>query len=146
MFSQKNYTTIIRTYWATKYKSSKSWVTCHCLSDACSHQLLSCSEKESGKRNIASKQQNEKSNMETQNPFSTPKPSACTDINKLCLQAFNRSFPVFLFFCFFFPYLKMRRNALKYRKNIRFSYFSERPMQTLWRNSASRHRGFIYVY
>ena len=37
-FHKKNYTTIIRRYWATKYESrreSKFWVTCRCLSDAC---------------------------------------------------------------------------------------------------------------
>ena len=34
----KNYTIIIRKYWAAKYESrseSKFYVTCHCLSDAC---------------------------------------------------------------------------------------------------------------
>ena len=39
-FYKKNYTTIIRTYWATKYESrseSKLWVTCHSLFDACWH-------------------------------------------------------------------------------------------------------------
>ena len=38
IFSQKKYTTIIRTYWATKYESrseSRFWVTCRCLSDVC---------------------------------------------------------------------------------------------------------------
>ena len=38
IFTKKNYTTIIRTYWTTKYESrskSKFWVTCCCLSDAC---------------------------------------------------------------------------------------------------------------
>ena len=37
----KNYTTIIRTYWATNYKvgGSKFWVTCRC--DRCWHPLLS---------------------------------------------------------------------------------------------------------
>ena len=36
-FHKKTYTTIIRTYWATKQESrseSKFWVTCRCLSDA----------------------------------------------------------------------------------------------------------------
>ena len=43
MFSQKNYTTIIRTHWATKYESSReneSWATCHNISnlfDGCWH-------------------------------------------------------------------------------------------------------------
>ena len=39
-FSQKNYTTLIKTCWATKYKSrseSNFWVTCRCLSDAFWH-------------------------------------------------------------------------------------------------------------
>ena len=38
MFSQKHDTTIIQTYWATKYEirgERKFWVTCNCLSDAC---------------------------------------------------------------------------------------------------------------
>ena len=36
MFSQKNYTTIIRTHWATKYESwreNESWATCHNISN-----------------------------------------------------------------------------------------------------------------
>ena len=43
-FHKKKNTTIIRTYWATKYESRserKFWVTCHRLSDACWHKLLS---------------------------------------------------------------------------------------------------------
>ena len=39
IYSQKNYTTLIRTYWATKYESRseiESWATCHniCAMDA----------------------------------------------------------------------------------------------------------------
>ena len=35
-FSQKNYTTIIRTYWAKKYESwreNEFWATCHIISN-----------------------------------------------------------------------------------------------------------------
>ena len=45
-FHKKNYTTIIRTYWATKYESSREnefWATCHKISnlfDGCWHPLL----------------------------------------------------------------------------------------------------------
>ena len=46
-FHKKNYTIIIRTYWATKYESrreNKIWATCHNISslfDGCWHPLLS---------------------------------------------------------------------------------------------------------
>ena len=46
-FHQKNYTTIIRTYWATKYESrgeNEFWATCHNVSNlfnGCWHPLLS---------------------------------------------------------------------------------------------------------
>ena len=36
MFSQKNYTTIMRKYWATTYESwreNDSWATCHNISN-----------------------------------------------------------------------------------------------------------------
>ena len=36
IFSQKNYTTIMRTYWATKFESrdeNEYWATCHNISD-----------------------------------------------------------------------------------------------------------------
>ena len=45
-FLQKNYTTIIRTYWATKYESrseNEFWETCHNISnlfDGCRHPLF----------------------------------------------------------------------------------------------------------
>ena len=47
IFSQKNYTTIIRTYWATECESRSEiefWATCHNVSnlcDGCWHPLLS---------------------------------------------------------------------------------------------------------
>lgn len=47
----------------------------------------SYSVKKNGKRNIATKQKNGKSNMQkTQNPFSVPKLRACTKVIQLCLQ------------------------------------------------------------
>ena len=61
-------------------------------------------------------------------------------------SANQRSIVVFLFFSPFL--LENAGNPLKKknRKNICFSSFSDRPMQTLWRNTASRHRDNIYVY
>ena len=46
MFTQKNYTTIIRKYWTTKYESRREnefWATCHNISnlfDGCRHPLF----------------------------------------------------------------------------------------------------------
>ena len=64
------------------------------------------SEKKSSKRNIASRQQNKKLNMETtKNSFSAPKPSACTNVIQLRLRAFNRGFPVVFLSCFVFCFV-----------------------------------------
>ena len=109
------------------------------------------SEKKSSKRNIASRQQNKKLNMETtKNSFSAPKPSACTNVIQLRLWAFNRGFPVvflscfvFCFVLFFFHNLECAEIRWNIEKISFFLSFSERPKQTLWRNSASRHRDSV---
>ena len=44
-----------------------------------------------------------------------------------CLRAFNRGFPLFFFGCFYF---RVRGNLLTYTKNINFSSFLERPIET----------------
>ena len=37
-------------------------------------------------------------------------------------------------------------NLLTYMKNIHFLSSLERPMETSWRNTASRHRDNVHVY
>ena len=60
-----------------------------------------------------------------------------------CLRAFNRGFPLFFFGCFYF---RVRGNLLTYTKNINFSSFLERPIETSRRNTVSRHRDNVHVY
>ena len=50
-----------------------------------------------------------------------------------CLQAFNRSFPLFF-----------GLGLLTSIKNIHFSSYLERPMETSRRNTASRHRDNVH--
>ena len=68
-----------------------------------------------------------------------------------CLLAYIRSSPLFFlsFFFFFlgcFVFTSESRNLLKYMKNIHFSSSLERPIETSWRNTASRHRDNVHVY
>ena len=42
--------------------------------------------------------------------------------------------------------LRMRGNLLIYTKNINFSFFLERPIETSRRNTMSRHRDNVHVY
>ena len=65
-----------------------------------------------------------------------------------CLRAFNRSFPLFFLISFLFVavFTSERGNLLTYMKNIHFSSSLERPMETSWRNTASRHRDNVHVY
>ena len=66
----------------------------------------------------------------------------------------DRRFSVFMsvqsrFSFFFFSgcfYFRMRGNLLKYMKNINFSSFLERPIETSRRNTVSRYRDNVYVY
>ena len=61
-----------------------------------------------------------------------------------CLRAFNPSFLFFFFLgCFYF---RKRKSADIYEKNIHFSSFLERPMETSRRNTAPRHRDNVHVY
>ena len=57
-----------------------------------------------------------------------------------CLRAFDRVF-LFFFGCFYFG---MRGNLLTYTKNINFSSFLERPIETTRRNTVSRHRDNVH--
>ena len=59
-----------------------------------------------------------------------------------CLRAFNQGFP--LSFLVFFT--SESGNLLTYMKNIHFLSSLERPMETSWRNTASRHRDNVHVY
>ena len=61
-----------------------------------------------------------------------------------CLRAFDRSFPLFFFFLVVFT--SESGNLLTFMKNIHFSSSLERPMETSWRNTASRDRDNVHVY
>ena len=63
-------------------------------------------------------------------------------LDSQCLRAFNQGFP--LFFLVVFP--SESGNLLTYMKNIHFLSSLERPMETSWRNTASRHRDNVHVY
>ena len=60
-----------------------------------------------------------------------------------CLRAFDQSFPLFFFLVVF---TSESGNLLTFMKNIDFSSSLERPMETSWRNTASRHRDNVHVY
>ena len=59
-----------------------------------------------------------------------------------CLRAFNQGFPLF----FLVVFTSESANLLTYMKNIHFLSSLERPMETSWRNTASRHRDNVHVY
>ena len=59
-----------------------------------------------------------------------------------CLRAFNRGFPLFIFRLFL---LQSARKSADITKNINFSSFLERPIETSG-NTASRHRDNVHVY
>ena len=50
------------------------------------------------------------------------------------------------FFFFLVVFTSESGNLLTYMKNIHFSSSLERPMETSWRNTASRHRDNVHVY
>ena len=52
-------------------------------------------------------------------------------------------FSSFFFGCFYFG---VRGNLLIYTKNINFSSFLERPIETSRRNTVSRHRDNVHGY
>ena len=59
-----------------------------------------------------------------------------------CLRAFNQGFT--LSFLVFFT--SESGNLLTYMKNIHFLSSLERPMETSWSNTASRHCDNVHVY
>ena len=63
-------------------------------------------------------------------------------LDSQCLRAFNQGFPLF----FFLVVLTSESGNLTYMKNIYFLSSLERPMETSWRNTASRHRDNVHVY
>ena len=73
-------------------------------------------------------------------------------LDSQCLRAFNQGFPLFLvvffFWLFFFlvVFTSESGNLLTYMKNIHFLSSLERPMETSWRNTASRHRDNVRFY
>ena len=64
-------------------------------------------------------------------------------LDSQCLRAFNQGFPLFFFSVVF---TSESGNLLTYMKNINFLSSLERPMETSWRNTASRHRDNVHVY
>ena len=62
-------------------------------------------------------------------------------LDSQCLRAFNQGFPRF-----FLVVLTSESGNLTYMKNIYFLSSLERPMETSWRNTASRHRDNVHVY
>ena len=111
---------------------------------------LGCSEKKSSKRNIASKQRNEKSNIKTtKNPFSAPKTNASQ--TSFSLRAFRPGFHVFFLVVFvcvvLLSYFRMRRNPLKYRKNIRLCLFRSdqcKLYKGIRRHAIMMYRVYVY--
>ena len=65
-------------------------------------------------------------------------------LDSQCLRALSHGFP--LFFFFFGCFTSESGNLLKYMKNIHFLSPLERPIETSWRNTASRHRDNVHVY
>ena len=61
------------------------------------------------------------------------------------LSVYERSIEGF-FFLFWLFLLRVHGNLLIYTKNINFSSFLERPIETSRRNTASRHRDNVHVY
>lgn len=110
---------------------------------------LGCSEKKSSKRNIASKQRNEKSNIKTtKNPF--PRQRQTHAQTSFSLRAFRPGFHVFfvVFVCFvMLSYFRMGRNQLKYRKNIRLCLFRSdqcKLYKGIQRHAIMMYRVYVY--
>ena len=76
-------------------------------------------------------------------------PLTSYDLYSQILSVYERSIKVFLFCLFVFFgcfYFGESGNLLTYKKNIHFLSSLERPMETSWRNTASRHRDNVHVY
>ena len=76
-------------------------------------------------------------------------PLTSYDLYSQILSVYERSIEVFLFFfnfLFVVVFTSERGNLLTFMKNIHFSSSLERPMETSWRNTASRHRDNVHVY
>ena len=63
-------------------------------------------------------------------------------LDSQCLQALSHGFPLF----FLAAFTSESGNLLTYMKNIHFLSPLERPMETSWRNTASRYRDNVPVY
>ena len=63
---------------------------------------------------------------------------------RLKVSVKERSIEVFFFF-FFIVFTKNARKSADISKNIHFSSSLGRPMETSWRNTASRHRDNVHV-
>ena len=72
-------------------------------------------------------------------------PLTSYDLYSQILSVYERSIKVFLFF-FLVVFTSESGNLLTYKKNIYFLFSLERPMETSWRNTASRHRDNVHVY
>ena len=72
-------------------------------------------------------------------------PLTSYDLYSQILSVYERSIEVFLFF-FLVVFTSESGNLLTFMKNIHFSSSLERPMETSWRNTASRHRDNVHVY
>ena len=63
-------------------------------------------------------------------------------LDSQCLRAFNQGFPLF----FLVVFNSESGSLLIYMKKNHFLSSLERPMETSWRNAASRHRDNVHVY
>ena len=72
-------------------------------------------------------------------------PLTSYDLFSQILSVYERSIKVFLFFFLVF-FTSESGNLLTYKKNIYLLFPLERPMETSWRNTASRHRNNLHVY
>ena len=73
-------------------------------------------------------------------------PLTSCDFCSQILSVYERSIEVFPFFEGGVVFTSESGNLLTYMKNIHFSSSLERPMETSWRNTASRHRDNVHVY
>ena len=75
-------------------------------------------------------------------------PLTSYDLYSQILSVYERSQLRFSSFFLFFlvVFTSESGNLLTYKKNNHFLSSLERPMETSWRNTASRHRDNVHVY